>query len=101
MGGGSSDGNETKPLVAQKIWHPLMSVGVARRGTVAEYQSGMLIRRCKMPSFNSHGETYLQMTTDQELINKYGDLTKICVVLKHCMFDTAILETCIAINEHI
>ena len=33
-----------------------------------------------MFSLNSHGETYLQMTTDQELVNKYGDPTKICLV---------------------
>jgi hypothetical protein len=34
------------------------------------------IRRYKMFSLNSHGETCLQMTTDQELVNKYGDPNK-------------------------
>jgi hypothetical protein len=54
-----------------------------------------------MFSFNSHGETYPQMTTDQELINKYGDLYTNLFGLKHCMLDTAIQQTCIATNERI
>ena len=54
-----------------------------------------------MFSFNSHGEAYPQMTTDQELINKYGDPKKNLFSLKHCMFDTAIQQTCIAPNERI
>ncbi len=46
------------------------------------------IRRYKMFSFNSHGETCLQMTTDQELVNKYGDPNKNLFGLKHCLFVT-------------
>ena len=54
-----------------------------------------------MLSFNSHGETYPQMTTDQELVHKYGDPCKYLFNLKHCMFDTAIPQTCIAPFERI
>ena len=43
-----------------------------------------------MFSFNSHGETYPQMTTDQELLAN---------MVIHCMFDIEILQTCIATNE--
>ena len=54
-----------------------------------------------MFSFNSRGETNPQMTTDQELVHKYGDPCKHLFSLKHCMFDTVIPQTCIAPFERI
>jgi hypothetical protein len=41
------------------------------------------------------------MTTDQELINKYGDPYNNLFGLKHCMFETTIPQTCIAPFERI
>jgi hypothetical protein len=99
--GGASDKGKRKETKSKgghpKTWPP--PKGDDKRG--GKYRDHTCIRRCEMFSFNSHGETYPQMTTDQELVHKYGDPCKHLFSLKHCMFDTAIPQTCIAPFERI